>query len=500
MPTDRRTTFGTVRLLAGFELQVQSRELFMWLAVLVFALLTFGYSANGVIALVGDRGDVPRHAPWALAQAMAGVTAFGQVITAMIAATAVLRDVGTRTQSLMLTSGIRWRDYLVGRFVGTLAVLLLVYAAIPAGLIAGHLVAHAGGDPAVPPIALAAYVWPLLVLVVPNVIVVAAAFFTAGALSGGFGVILLLGVGLVALWQSGIALVERGITAGALVDPFGNAALLHATAGWSVAERTLRAPAMDAWLLANRVSWIVVAFVLLMVTLRVWYPRLPAAGPLGDARRPAGDAPTSLSLRALPTSRGATALQTFAAELRFGWRWVLRERGFVALTLLAVLNAAVNAWSPAAAGGAPVRQAIEFHARMFAILVATIYAGELVWRDRDVRASALLSVLAASPRVRLAGRATGVALALAGLPLALTVTAFVLPLLRGAPIAPLCDARWLLGVSLPSFWGLLAVSLVVHVTVQHKTAAHLLLITAWVLAIALGASELAMPWAAYGRC
>ena len=75
-----------------FELRYHRREFLTWLAAVVFLLLAGGFMATGAVELVRGRGALPRTAPWIVAQAMAGITAFGQVITTMIAATAVLRD------------------------------------------------------------------------------------------------------------------------------------------------------------------------------------------------------------------------------------------------------------------------------------------------------------------------------------------------------------------------------------------------------------------------
>ncbi|MFN9213644.1 MAG: hypothetical protein ACK6DK_03585 [Gemmatimonadota bacterium] len=497
--------------LVAFELHVQRREFLAWLAALVFLLLTLGYGANGVVELVGDRGPVPRAAPWAIAQAMAGVTAFGQVITAMIAATTVLRDVGTRTQGLILATPLPWPRYLLGRFLGTLAVLGLIYLMIPAGLVAGFAL----GDPAaVGPWRAADVLLPLALLVVPTVVLVAAVFFAAGARSGGFAVILLVGIGLIALWQTGLSLERRGLAAGPWLDPFGNAVVAHLTRDW---DATMRATAPVPWtglVLRHRAAWLGLALAVLAWTLRTWRPGA------ADARAVAGDRLTTSATHdesgsartwpalpaALPAARLAAPLAALpsawrqaAAEWRFGWRWVLRERGFAALVILALLNAMANGW-PVAADPEALLRALEFHARLFAILVATIYAGELAWRDRDVRADGLLAALPASPATRLAGRTAGVLTGLAALPLALFGLGVALPALRGASPDAACAARWMLGVSAPGFAALLLGSLGVHLVVRSKTVAHLLVIAAWVAAIALGARGLAAPWGGYGRC
>lgn len=492
-----RSGWRAALVLARLELRLQRRDFLTWLAAAVFLLLTFGYASNGTIALVGDLGATPRGAPWALAQAMAGVTAFGQVITAMLAATATLRDVGTRSQGLVLTTPVGWRTYLVGRFAGTLAVLAAVYAAVPLGLFAGALVAHGRGDPAAGAIAGAAYAWPLVVLVAPNVVTIAACFFAAGALAGGFAVILFTGIGLVGLWQTGLALAGAGMPWGALLDPFGNAALLAATHDWTAADRATRAMSLTPLLAANRAVWFGVSLALGLAALRWWRPRWD--GGASRVSGAVGPRPTAPGPGGLAPLRGASVRGGWAAEWRFGVRWALRERGVVALVLLALLNAAANGWRvatdpPALAG------AIEFHSRIFGILIATIYAGELVWRDRDARADALLAALPASRDVRLAGRACGVLTGLLLLPAALFVAVVLLPVLRGAVPDPWCAARWIGGVTVPAFALLFAFSLAVHRVLDHKTVAHLVLIAGWVLAIAFGLRGLAEPWAVYGRC
>jgi hypothetical protein len=89
---------------------------------------------------------------------------------------------------------------------------------------------------------------------------------------------------------------------------------------------------------------------------------------------------------------------------------------------------------------------------------------------------------------------------LLALPLLLALVGVVLPMLRGAAAEVGCAIGWLAGVGGLSFTLLFAASLAVHRLVQHKTAAHLLLISAWVAAIALGADALAEPWRSWGAC
>lgn len=482
MPSAERPPRGlaTIGTIVSLELRLHARDFMAWLGALVFFFLALAHASGGPISLVsGDLAALPRTAVPVLAQAMAGLTAFGQVITAMTAATVGLRDVSLRSEGLVLTTGIGWRHYLLGRFAATLVVLLAISAAIPIGFALG------GASPR-------DLLVPMTLLVLPNVVLVAAAFFAAAALSGGFSVILLVGLGFIALWQTGLFLVTRGLSIGALVDPFGNAAL---TAGHSLAT--------------NRLLWLGISGALLGITLWRWRPRGGAivARKMDSARAVGSVSPvvpgqttaTVATANPIAPLRGATAMDQFKAEYGFGLHWVLQERGFAVLLLLALLNAIANGWSVAADPSALVR-ALEFHARLFAILIATIYAGELVWRDRDVRADALLDALPSGRDLRLVARAMGVLTALLALPLIIAMTGAVLPLLRGGRPDVTCAAAWLGGLGSLLFAGLFIISLALHRIVQHKTGAHLLLIAAWVSAIAAGVDALAQPWQVWGFC
>ncbi len=478
------TLRATVAAIVELELRLHAKDFMAWLGVLMFFWLAFAHASGGPIQLVsGPLSDLPRNAPPVIAQAMAGLTAFGQVITAMTAATVALRDVSLRSEGIVLTSGVSWRGYLCGRFAATVAVLMPIYSAIPVGFAAGSAVASwRAVSTAVEGVAtqaarldVATLALPTLTLVLPNVLLVAAVFFAAGVLSGGFVVILFVGLGFIGLWQTGLAMVTRGHGLGSLVDPFGNAALT-----------------LGAGLGANRLLWSVVALAVLVITLWRWHPAGRSSA--DTAARDAGQATGGRA--AWPALGAATA---WRSEFRFGLHWVLRERGLRVLLFLALLNAIANGW-PLAADASDVIRGIEYHARLFGILIATIYAGELVWRDREAGAAALLDALPISRDHRLAARAAGVLSGLLLLPAALAMAGALLVLIGGQLSAMPCAMLWLAGVGGMLFTLLFVVSLLLHRVVQHKTAAHLLLISAWVLAIALGADALATPWQVWGSC
>lgn len=506
--------------IARFEFVMQSREFLSGIYVAVFFLLTFFFTSSHGLELVRDRGELARNGSLILAEAMAGVTAFGAVITTMIASTAVMRDSALRTEALILTTRLSAREYLLGRFSGALGVMLLVYVAIPLGLLLGTAVPWAPRSELVP-FNTTAYVRPVALLLVPNVIAVAAIFFAVGALARNFFAILLAGIVLVSLWQLGLSLVHTSDTAilGALIDPFGNAALANATRSIVGVARTTTAMPLDPTLLANRALWLAIGMAALGTTLaRFRFALAPAlrGGVIGLASS-AADARTS---RTAPAAAGSpseahtppTPLRRSSyvghwgrqldAQLRFTFVSTIREKGFIALCALALLNGITNAWT-ASGTAAHVKQdavllAVAEHTRLFFVLVATIWAGELVWRERDLRADGLRDALPMPSSATVIGKLVGVHGAQALMVAMLGVVAFVLPRLRGAPQAPTAwfTIGWSALAVLPTVALLTQLSLAVHAVVQHKVAGHVLCIAGWVGSAALGANHIRIDWLA----
>ena len=510
------------RELARFEFRLQSREFLTGIYVAVFFLLTFAFTSSHVLELVRDRGELPRNAPLILAEAMAGVTAFGAVITTMIASTAVMRDVALRTEALILTTRLTAREYLLGRFTGALGVLLVVYAAIPLGLAAGTAMPWAPVHQLVPFNA-SAYLRPLAWLVVPNVLAVAAIFFAVGALARNFFAILLTGIGLVSLWQLGLALEAAPATAtlGALLDPFGNAALAFATRGITGPARVSAALTIDAPLLINRALWLGVGATALAVTIRRFRfvlaravrgdtiglaPGIGAATPDRTIANNSPHSPAAPASHAAPARPRASYAERWGrqadAALRFTFVTTLREKGFIALAILAVLNGADNAWSASApspdAEQDLVLRVIAANTRLFFILIATIWAGELVWRERDLRADGMLDALPTRSSATVLGKLVGIHGAQAVLVALSGLVAFTLPRLRGATHAPTpwFTIGWCVLAMLPAVALLTQLSLAVHALVQHKVAGHVLLIAGWVTATAVGANGTHVAWLA----
>lgn len=471
------------------EFLTQRREPLTTLYVIVLGCLATAFAAAGPVDLVRNRGAVPRDAAWSIWLAATALTAFGQIITTMVAATVVLRDQADRVQEMLVATRLTRREYLAGKLIAALAILGMIYTAIPIGLVVGALLA--GGE--IMP-GLRASIPPFFVLVLPTMLAVGALQFTAGVRCGRLSVIVGLGVLLIWLWS---ACVDAAASPGmggfaSLLDPFGSAPVLHATAAWTDAERALRPMPVTSAMLANRALWLMLGGSAALWSLRS-APRVMRSRVASDATEPDAEAPTGqlaqVVASALPAWRSCFAIATYVS------RWMLRDTGWRVLALLGVVNVTVHAYLDAGSGAvsAVAVASLQRHARLFLILLATIYAGELVWRERDDRSAPLFDALPARDGPLVVGRILGVFVAQATLVAVLTCGAMV-GVMVGArthlDVAPVLTAA-ARTVLLPfALWMLLA--LAVHSVLQQKVAAHLLCIGAWVAAV-LASRVAALP-------
>jgi ABC-2 type transport system permease protein len=495
--------FARVRALATFEVRQQLREPLTALYALVFLLLTLGFTSSGAVELVGARGTVPRTSEWSLWLAFGGLTAFGQVITTMVAVTAVLRDDAVRVTPQLVTAGVRPGEWLAARLLAAAFVLLAVYLAMPVGASFG---AQLGADEV--PDAPARIAKAYLVLTLPSMLVVAALVGVTAAMTRRVLAALAASLLLVGLWQFSLSLEsdQATRTLGAWLDPFGNAPVLAETRGWSEAERTVRAVPRGGLVLQNRLIWVTVAIATVSFGLRRvrWdgarvspWSRRAAEGREIRSRETGGREigshvswRSALARRLHWGERRTTNEQAAPAIARFTAAWVAGDGGWQVVAWLAAANALLNAWAQSGDHNLLVGtlEAVRGHARIFLILLATVYAGELVWRDRDVRIDALIDTMPVSTRVMALGRLLGVAFAQWRVVAWLSLGALGIALWRGLVVEAADVVTWLVW----TVWHVWApflqwtvLSLAVHVVVRHKVGAHLTLITGWVVAVVL---------------
>jgi ABC-2 type transport system permease protein len=317
-----------------------------WTVMLLFSLML---ALFGSVSTSGSSSEkVFVNGPAMAGTFIAIMCVFGIMLATAVMGVPVYRDIEHKTQNYYFSYPITEKGYLMGRFMGSFLTLLF----IGSGMIVGHLLGcwigktFEVGDNAerIGPFSLINYLWPYLVVGVPNLFFAGSLFFSLVALTKRVfvtyagGVVLLVGY-LVA--SSLMADLDNKAMA-AILDPFGLNALDDLTRYWTVAEQNSRLFPLEGNFLWNRLLWTSVGLLpLLYLLFRFDFQRFvsPKAQKLSKikeeivvAKRSLADLP--VAEKAYTTSRYLRQMFSIA---KVEFRNIIRDPFFIAILLAAAL-------------------------------------------------------------------------------------------------------------------------------------------------------------------
>lgn len=452
-----------IAAIARYELAQLTRSRQFWFIGLVFA-------AMGLVLMrfAGDivgGGNINTNAPNNIILFVNILSFFALFLVASMVASSVTRDFELDSWQAVFSCPVSWRSYLLGRFIGSLLAACLCYALVIPGLIAGAHGPWASGI--IGPFNPWHYLYAFCVLALPNLFVLSALLFAVSTLTrkslaayaGAVLIFVFFNVGNAALNQESM---EPFVF---LVDLFGISTLNLTTRYWTPYELNTQLAPLAGPLLWNRMIWLAVGVAALTWTLARFnpYPRSP---------QPKANIPAAAGLRkveerpiATQVHDGRTSWQQLLGRIALEVRGVVRSIPFLVLTILGFVNAWVLATLVDPVFGSPpllltrvVVGALGMGLTLPLLIVVAYYAGELVWRERQVGLDQIIDAMPVRNTTFLLSKLLALWTVVAVL-LAVTAAAMlVLQLIKGTPIDGPMYLRELGYIGLPFLWiGALAV-------------------------------------------
>jgi ABC-2 type transport system permease protein len=478
--------------IAGFEFRQRLRRISTYVYFLIFGVLSclFVFIAGGGIRgssiEFGTGGKVLMNSPYALNVIISYVSFLGLVVTAAIAGNATFQDIESRCTEFFFSAPIAKFDYLAGRFLGALAIQLLIFASVGMGAWIGtHL---PGIDAArVGPQIAAAYFQPYLLLVLPNLFLLTAIFFGLAALGKKMlpvyagSVILLIGYFAASQLSTNLTVGMPG----ALMDPLGGNAIDRVTQYWTPFQRNTRLIPFAGILLLNRLLWLGVGGAILALT----YARFSIGYSTQASRRGkpvAAEEETEVSApsHALPVvhpvfSR-AQSLGQFLSLTRIQFTETVRNVFFIVLMLAGGLFAIFSntgSNNPFATRTYPVTYQMLQQGTagffIFALAIITFYAGELVWRERDASVNQIVDAFPVQRWVVFASKLISLMLVQVLIMLVILVAGLIVQVFQGYHHFELgLYFTDLFGVQLVPYWILCVLALLIHTLVNNSDSAN----------------------------
>ncbi|HEY3837214.1 MAG TPA: ABC transporter permease, partial [Bryobacteraceae bacterium] len=484
-----------------FELSRNARALSTRIYVLVFFALGFlwmtaagGALPNASVNFGG--GKVYMNGPWALFESISVMSFFGLLVISAITGRAAYQDFDHRTHPFFFTSPIRKFDYLAGRYLAAILIVIAVFAAVAPGLWLATYLPNIDRQ-LVGPNRFVWYVQPYLITVIPNVLIMGALFFCMAALARRIlpvymaSVILLTGY----LASGSLAQNIKNRTLAALIDPFGDEAISRVTEYWTISEKNSAMVWMQGPLLWNRVLWLSLAAGLLVFT---WW-KFRFAYPAGTGfrlfarRTPAVVVP---SVRPAVISRVFTAAAAWRAFWRLGWLAFLetvKNIYFAVIVLAGVIFMAVSAREIGDMFGTPTwpvtYQVLDMAGGtfiIFVLIIITFYAGELVWRERDARTHELFDSLPLPTWVPLLSKLLALFYVQILLAVVVMLTGMAIQLFKGyTHLEPELYVK-ILGLRLVGYVLLSALAITVQTLVNNKYLGHGVMVLYYVSGLFMG--------------
>ena len=396
-----------------FELRFRFKSISTYVYFLVWLAFSFLCIASESFGPVANaNGKVLLNGPWAMSLNFTYCTLFGLLIIAAIFGTSMLRDFQRDTYQILFTKPISKFAYLGGRWAGSFVVTVLIFSGLMLGSYLGTLAPWAD-QVRIGPNHFWWYLQPFLSIVLVQIFFCGSLFFAVAALTRKIIIVYLQGVALFMAYLVGITVFSATRSLehfwSGILDPVGLLLNNAVTRYWSVDQKNTLLYPWDfsgyspGVFLYNRLLWIAVGLAAMALAWVLFPMSVEALTARAQGRRAARArqqdedelrVPRSLVAARLPKIRqvfgAATGFAQYLSLSRLRTRAILREVPFWAIVGLLIVFAVNNGYFAGRIGGQnvwPVTylmvQAVEGSATLFFLIVAGLYAAELLWRERD---------------------------------------------------------------------------------------------------------------------
>ena len=491
--------------IAGFEFRSRLKLISTWVYFLVFfaVALLWMAAAGGLFkdaAVSFGSGKVAINSPFALMQTVGVLGMLGVIVMSAIMGRAVQQDFEHRMQSFFFTAPIDKMQYLGGRFIGSLGVVLIVFASIGLGsfvatALPGMDAERLGAN------RLAAYLLPYAWVLLPNALLIGGIFFSLAAITRKMLPVYVGSVLVLIGWLLSQQLIRdidnRSIAA--LIDPFGTRAVSVLTEYWTIAERNSRLVMLEGPLLWNRLIWLGLA--VLASLLCAWRfsfaaaaSERPAKGKALKAGEPASNDPVSRSIRtsaAIDTSRPVALLPHLIALYL---RETVKNIYFGVLVLaglLFMIFASTTVGDQFGTSTWPLTfqmtGLLNGSFAAFMLIIITFYSGEMAWREREHRLDQIADGTPVPTWLPLLAKLLALMLIPVLLQAVLMLCGIGIQAAKGYfRFEPALYFSEMFGIELLNYWMICALALAVHSIVNHKYIGHFVMIVYYVLMLFAG--------------
>ncbi len=350
------------------------------------------------------------NSPASIAQMLIIISIFGMLLSSAVLGMPVYRDIEHSTAQYLYSYPITEKQYLIGRYLGSLVILLLISLGMQFGLMLGFTLGPFMGLEEAErfgPFELWHYIQPTLLFSWPNFIFAGTIFFALVAMTRKVvatytgSVILFIGYLLSLTFVADLE--NQDIVS--LFDPFALQTYSTETQYWTPAEQNTQLFPLSGTLIANRLIYLGVALALFLVTLYSFrFTRVLEGG--GKKGRKAAEekeefAPSAIKVPSFkPSFSFGTHLSQCLKMARIEFFNIIKDPYFLAMLLGGVAFLFLDGWFSAAGSSRPAHpttylmlEVKDFNFGLFVFIILIFYTGESVHRDKTLKFSNIADAL-----------------------------------------------------------------------------------------------------------
>ncbi len=368
----------------------------IWIFMFINALFVFAAVASENVRIGGSIGNIHKNAPFVIETFYATMSIISLLMTTAFMNATANRDFQYGMHQFMFSSPIKKRHYFFGKFIGAAFISVIPLLGVSIGAILGAIIAPIfDWTPAerFGEIIWAGHLQGILIFAIPNVII-------SGVLL--FGLAILFRSSIVSFIGSMLILVLYGVSSGFmddiqkewianLLDPFGDRPFEIMTKYLTVDEKNYQAITLHGELLVNRLIWLGIAGVILMIVYLKFSFNTKNERVKKIKKPKIIELPLVINDSSyLPEKAGSFSLATFFKITWFEIKAVVKNPSFIIITAIGMINLIIGLSTFTSRYGVSqylvtysVVDTIENAFNIFMIGFITFYTGVLVWKERD---------------------------------------------------------------------------------------------------------------------
>lgn len=480
-----------------FELRYRLNRPATYIYFVILFFLSFLFITTDVVQIGGSQGSVFRNSPFTINQTVLILNLFAAMICSAIMGVPVYRDFEHRFHEILFTSPITKFQYLLGRFLGSYIITVLVMSGVLFGIAIGSLMPYLDPEQ-IAPFDFTYYWQPFYSIILPNVLFMGAIFFTVGSLTRNIFAIYVQGILFLVLYLLSDTLVsdiDNKLIA-SILDPIGLSASSEITKFWTPAQRNELIVPLEGYFLFNRLFWVGIGILIFMIGYKLFSF---SAQPISIGKKKLIEKKDDIILHRLqlpkthPSFNFSSSINQFWSIVRFEAKLIFRSPMFIIIVLLGIFNVFTNITGDTSMYGIstyPVTVKIIKAAAqtfsLFFIIIITFYTGELVWRERNHKINQIADALPIKNYTLMLSKFLAMLMVMIVLNLMIILTCIGIQLASGYANFELgISFKYLFLEGLPGYVFLIMFAFFIHALVNNKFLGHAIVILTYIINIAM---------------